>query len=72
MFNNKKGFLGKLILVFVSVLFMFAVYPFWSQMIQEAANIHTGIIKSAIEFIPFIVLLMIIVSVINLDVGTTT
>ncbi len=68
---NKKGVggIGTVIVMVVSLIFFFSTYPFWQSMFTEAAAIHTGFIAIIITAIPFLVLLIIIVRVINFDIG---
>lgn len=70
--NNKgqMGGIGTVILLIVSLIFFFSTYPFWQSMFTEAAAIHTGFIADIISFIPFIVLLIVFIRVVNFDVGS--
>lgn len=66
--KNKKGQgIGNLILLIVTVIFFFAVFPFWNGMFKAAADIHTGILADVINFIPFIILIIVLIKVVNLD-----
>lgn len=69
MFKNKKGGLGAVIITIVSLIFFFSTYPFWQSAFNEAGSLHSGLLGNIIGFIPFIVLLIVAIKVINLDVG---
>lgn len=65
--KNKKGQLGPMLAVIITLVFFLALYPFWQSMFNAAEGVHTGFLADVIGFIPFLVWLMVIVKVINLD-----
>ena len=66
---NKKAQLGSVLKTILGLIVFFAFFPFMNAMIELASDAQTDItIGTAIAFIPFIVMLLITIAVVNLDV----